>query len=276
MSLRFRSFRPAPGRSLLWLITVLGFIFLYVPIAVLILFSFNDSRLGGQWQGFTTQWYSQLLGDKALIRAFTNSMKVASVATVVSTIIGTMAALAMERYRFRGKTLFDSVLYLPVAIPDIVMAVSLLAFFSLLLGTLNDRFALGWRMGLGTVTIAHIAFNISYVTITVRTALKNFDRRLEEAAADLGANEWQTLRLITLPIILPGVMAGALLAFTLSLDDYVVSFFTTGPGGTTLPIAVYSQIRRAISPEINAISTLMLAGSILLVLATQLLQRRSV
>jgi spermidine/putrescine transport system permease protein len=261
------------GNGTLWTITLAGFLFLYLPIMVLVLFSFNESRVGGQWTGFTLQWYTDLAQNRDLISAFANSLEVAAVATVISTVLGTMAALAMERFRFRGKTVVDAVLYMPVAIPDIVMAVSLLAFFSLALTSLND--ALGWnvRLGLGTVIIAHVAFSISFVCIAVRTALKNFDRRLEEAAADLGADEWTTFRLITLPLIAPGIISGALLAFTLSLDDYIISFFTTGPGGTTLPIEVYSMIRRSISPEINAISTIMLAFSIGLVLVSQMFQR---
>jgi spermidine/putrescine transport system permease protein len=275
---REQEFRQPPierweGVSL-WGVTVAGFLFLYIPILILILFSFNASRLGGRWEGFTLQWYSALLRNEDLIQSFLNSLEVATVATVVATVIGTMTAFAMERYHFRGQTLFDGVLYMPIAIPDIVMAVSLLAFFSLTLGTLNDLFGWQLRTGLPTVMISHIAFNISFVTVTVRTGLKNFDRRLEEAAADLGADEWTTFRLITLPLIMPGILAGALLAFTLSLDDYLISFFTTGPGGTTLPIEVYSRIRRSVSPEINAISTFMLLASIGLVLLSQVVQRR--
>lgn len=261
------------GNGTLWTITLAGFLFLYLPIMVLVLFSFNEARVGGQWTGFTLKWYTDLAENSDLIAAFANSLEVAAVATIISTVLGTMAALAMERFRFRGKTLVDAVLYMPVAIPDIVMAVSLLAFFSLALTSLNDLLGLNLRLGLGTVIIAHVAFSISFVCIAVRTALKNFDRRLEEAAADLGADEWTTFRLITLPLIAPGIISGALLAFTLSLDDYIISFFTTGPGGTTLPIEVYSAIRRSISPEINAISTIMLAFSIGLVLVSQLFQR---
>jgi spermidine/putrescine transport system permease protein len=261
------------GIGTLWTITLAGFLFLYLPILVLVLFSFNEARVGGQWTGFTTQWYSELARNRDLISAFANSLQVAAVATIISTVLGTIAALAMERFRFRGKTAVDAVLYMPVAIPDIVMAVSLLAFFSLALTALNDVLGLNLRLGLGTVIIAHVAFSISFVCIAVRTALKNFDRRLEEAAADLGADEWTTFRLITLPLIAPGIISGALLAFTLSLDDYIISFFTTGPGGTTLPIEVYSMIRRSISPEINAISTIMLAFSIGLVLVSQMFQR---
>lgn len=261
------------GSGTLWTITLAGFLFLYLPILVLVMFSFNESRVGGQWTGFTLRWYTELAQNQDLIRAFGNSLQVAFIATIISTVLGTLAAMAMERYRFRGKTAVDAVLYMPVAIPDIVMAVSLLAFFSLALTGLNDVLGMNLRLGLGTVIIAHVAFSISFVCIAVRTALKNFDNRLEEAAADLGADELTTFRLITLPLIAPGIISGALLAFTLSLDDYIISFFTNGPGGTTLPIEVYSAIRRSISPEINAISTIMLAFSIGLVLVSQAFQR---
>ncbi|MGH2544272.1 MAG: ABC transporter permease, partial [Ardenticatenaceae bacterium] len=156
------------GDLSLWSVTVVGFLFLYVPILILILFSFNDSRLGGRWEGWTLEWYRALLRNQDLFQALLNSLEVATVATTVATVIGTMTALAMERYRFRGQTFFDGVLYMPIAIPDIVMAVSLLAFFSLILGAINDLFGWQLRMGLPTVMISHIAFNISFATVTVR------------------------------------------------------------------------------------------------------------
>ena len=183
-------------------------------------------------------------------------------------------ALGLERFRFRGRTTLDAVLYLPIVIPDIVMAVMLLLFFSTALQLINGFFDTTWRQSLFTIIIAHVAFNISFVAVVVRTSLRGFDWRLEEAAQDLGANEWQTFWRITFPLILPGVLGGALLAFTLSLDDYVISFFTTGPGASTLPIEVFSKIRRSITPEINAISTFMLLVSIALIATSQLLQRR--
>ena len=268
------------GKRLLWVNMLLSFLFLYLPILVLVVFSFNDSRVAARWQGFTFKWYFALAQNEQVLGAFWNSVVVAVISTVIATIIGTMTAIAMERFRFSFRRMYDGILYLPVIIPDIVMGVSLLAFFALLLGSINSIFGLegdrAWRTGLGTVIIAHVAFNISFVAIVVRTSLKDFDKSLEEAAQDLGADEWTTFRRITLPLIMPGILGGALLAFTLSLDDFVITFFTTGPGGTTLPIDVFGRIKRSISPEINAISTFMLLISILLIIMSQMLQRRSV
>jgi spermidine/putrescine transport system permease protein len=266
------------GKRLLWANMLFSFIFLYAPILVLVAFSFNDSRLAAQWQGFTLKWYAQMMESEAVLDAFWNSLIVAVAATLISTVLGTMTAIAMERFRFPLRKTYDGILYLPVIVPDIVMGVSLLAFFALLIEWINSGFGLtgneAWRPGLATVIIAHVAFNISFVAIVVRTSLRDFNKALEEAAQDLGANEWVTFRRITLPLIMPGILGGALLAFTLSLDDFVITFFTTGPGGTTLPIEVFGRIRRAISPEINAISTVMLMMSLLLVIASQSLQRR--
>ncbi|HRV92867.1 MAG TPA: ABC transporter permease [Anaerolineae bacterium] len=266
------------GKRLLWVNMVFSFVFLYAPILVLVIFSFNNSRFAAKWEGFTFQWYGQLLTNEAIISAFWNSIIVAVSATLISTVLGTMTAIAMERFRFPFRKTYDGILYLPVIVPDIVMGISLLAFFALALDWINTALALpvdsALRPGLTTVIIAHVAFNISFVAIVVRTSLRDFNKALEEAAQDLGANEWITFRRITLPLIMPGILGGALLAFTLSLDDFVITFFTTGPGGTTLPIDVFSRIRRSISPEINAISTLMLLMSIVLVMASQSLQRR--
>jgi spermidine/putrescine transport system permease protein len=267
------------GKGLLWINMAFCFFFLYMPIVVLVAFSFNDSRLAASWQGFTFDWYVSMFNSRAIMTAFRNSLVVAVAATAISTVLGTMTALALERFRFRFRRTYDGILYLPVIIPDIVMAVSLLAFFSLTIGWINGLFGLegasALRSGLGTVVIAHVAFNISFVAIVVRTSLRNMSPDLEEAAQDLGANEWTTFRRITLPLIMPGILGGALLAFTLSLDDFVITFFTTGPGGTTLPIEVFGRIRRAISPEINAISTVMLMMSMLLIIISQIVQRRS-
>jgi spermidine/putrescine transport system permease protein len=267
------------GKMMLWANAIFSFIFLYAPIVVLVAFSFNDSRLGARWEGFTLRWYGEMLTSSSVLSAMANSLIVAFVATIISTIIGTMTALAMERYRFRGQKAYDGILYLPVIVPDIVMGISLLAFFSLVIGAMNNVLGLSGadalRQGLGTVIIAHVAFNISFVAIVVRTSLGELDPVYEEAAQDLGADEWTTFRKITLPLIIPGILGGALLAFTLSLDDFVITFFTTGPGGTTLPIEVFGRIRRSISPEINAISTVMLGASMLLIVVSQLVQRRS-
>ena len=272
-----RTRRQARGCWGVWLLgsnAVFCYLFLYAPIVILMIFSFSNSSLSGVWGGFTFDWYVQLFADERLMAALWNSIKVATASMIIATIIGMLVALGLERFRFRGRTTLDVVLYLPIVIPDIVMAVMLLLFFSTALQLINGFFDTTWRQSLFTIIIAHVAFNISFVAVVVRTSLRGFDWRLEEAAQDLGANEWQTFWRITFPLILPGVLGGALLAFTLSLDDYVISFFTTGPGASTLPIEVFSKIRRSITPEINAISTLMLLVSIALIATSQLLQRR--
>ncbi len=251
-----------------------AYFFLYAPIAILVIFSFSNSSFAGVWGGFTFDWYITLFQNDRLMEALWNSIYVACVSTLLATAMGTLVALGMERFRFRGRTAFDAVLYLPIVIPDIVMAVMLLLFFSTALQLINGTFGTTWRLNLTTVIIAHVAFNISFVAVVVRASLKSFDWRLEEAAQDLGANELKTFQRITLPLILPGILGGALLGFTLSLDDYVIAFFTTGPGASTLPIEVFSKIRRSVTPEINAISTIMLLASVLLVVASQVFQRR--
>jgi spermidine/putrescine transport system permease protein len=254
--------------------SVLVFVFLYLPIIILVVVSFTRDAFGVRWTGFTFDWYVRLFQNERLMGAALNTLYVALVSTILSTVIGTATALAMERYRFRGRTGFDALLYLPVVIPEIVMALSLLAFFAFSFGILEQL--LGWRLNfsLSTVIIAHVAFSISFVVIVVRASLKGFDRRLEEAAQDLGANEWQTFWRITFPLILPGIIGGALLAFTLSLDDFVISFFMTGPGTSLLPVEVYGQVKRTITPQINAISTVMLVLSMALVFLSQFIQRR--
>jgi spermidine/putrescine transport system permease protein len=266
------------GKRALWLNMVLSLLFLYVPILVLIIFSFNDSKLAAQWEGFTLKWYRALLTNEAILSATWSSVVVAVVSTILATIIGTMAAIAMERFRFPFRKFYDGILYLPIVNPEIVTGVSLLAFFALTLNAINNAFGLSGdnalRTGLVTVTLTHIAFNVAFITVVVRTSLKDFRKSLEEAAQDLGANEWVTFRRITLPLIMPGIVAGALLSITLSLDNFVITFFVTGPGGTTLPIEVFGRIRRAISPEINAISTIMLIISVVLIVISQAIQRR--
>jgi len=252
----------------------LMYFFLYAPIVILVLFSFTTDSFGARMTGFTFSWYGKLLQDERLIGAAWNTLKVAFISTVISTIIGTLTALAMERYRFRGRTGMDALLYLPIVIPEIVMALALLAFFAFSFGVLQKITGAQFKMSLTTVIIAHIAFSISFVVVVVRASLKGFDRRLEEAAQDLGANEWQTFWRVTFPLILPGIIGGALLAFTISLDDFVISFFTTGPGTSLLPIEVYSQVKRAVTPKINAISTLMLVISMTLVGLSQFVQRQ--
>jgi spermidine/putrescine transport system permease protein len=250
-------------RILTWL-SIGIFLFLYIPIFILIIYSFNANSVVGVWAGFTTDWYRVLFRDQAFINAFRVSMWVAFWSTVISTILGTLSALVLERYRFRGKLTFDAVMYLPIIIPDIVMALSTLLFFVIFTISLSRY----------TILIAHIAFNIAFVALVVRARLADMDDRLEEAAADLGANEWVTFRRVTLPLLMPGVVSGALLAFTLSLDDFVITFFVAGPGSTTLPVQVYSMIKFGVTPEVNAISTLMFIGSTLLVVISLFLQRK--
>jgi spermidine/putrescine transport system permease protein len=271
---------PAPpvrrelSKRLLLSHSALMYIFLYAPIVILVLFSFNAATFGTTWAGFTLHWYKSLIADRRLMEAFTNSLYVAGVSTVISTIIGTMTALALERYRFRGREAYDGLVYLPIVIPEIVMAVSLLVFFAFSFDIARALFNIRLHFSLTTVIIAHVAFNISFVAVVVRASLKGFDRRLEEAAQDLGASPWQTFRRITLPLIAPGILGGALLAFTISLDDFVISFFTTGPGGTLLPIEVYGRVKRAVTPTINAVSTVMLILSMVLVITSQVVQQR--
>ncbi len=252
-----------PGHLLSWYAVAI-FAFLYLPIFILIIYSFNANKVVGVWEGFSLQWYEELFRDRAIASAFKNSMWVAFWSTIVSTILGTLAALVLERYRFRGRMVYDGTLYLPIIIPDIVMALSTLLFF-VMVGVALSRY---------TIVIAHIAFNISFVAVIVRARLSSMDDNLEEAAADLGANEWATFRRVTLPLLMPGIVAGALLAFTLSLDDFVITFFVSGPGSTTLPVRVYSMIKFGVTPEVNAISTLMLVGSTVLVIISLALQRR--
>lgn len=251
-------------RVLTWLVIGI-FLFLYLPIVILIAYSFNENRFVSVWTGFSTHWYAEVFKDDAVRNAFRVSLWLAVWSTVISTIIGTLTAIAMERFKFWGKITYDAILYLPIIIPDIVMALSTLLFF-VLFGVSLSRY---------TILIAHIAFNIAFVAIVVRARLADMDETLEEAASDLGANPWQTFWRVTFPLLMPGIIAGALLAFTLSLDDFVITFFMAGPGSTTLPVLIFSKIRFGISPEINAISTLMFLGSTVLVMLSLLIQRRT-
>jgi spermidine/putrescine transport system permease protein len=245
-------------------VAVLIYAYIYIPIIILIIFSFNSQKLNIRWEGFTLRWYGVLFRDQEVMLALRNTLIVALVSTAVATLIGTLAALALQRYRFPGYTLTESTLYIPVIIPEVVMGIALLAFFALL----------KFRLGLPSITIAHIAFSIPFVTLVVRARLHGFDKSIEEAAMDLGANELTTFRRITLPTILPGVLAGGLLAFTLSIDDYVITYFTAGPGSTTLPLRIFSMVRFAVTPEVNALSTLWVATVFALLLIGQIAQRR--
>jgi spermidine/putrescine transport system permease protein len=260
-------------QRLLGLNAILVFVFLYAPIALLVVFSFNDNNNVGIWTEPSLRWYGEMFSDRAVMNALRNSLIVALVATVVSTVIGTMLAISLERYRYRGRGFLDGLAYLPIIIPDVTMAVMLLIFFFQSFGILELITGVSLTTGLHTIILAHIAFNISFVAVVVRARLAQFDRALEEAAADLYANRWRTFWKVTFPLILPGVAGGALLALTLSLDDVVVTQFVSGAGATTLPVYVFGLVRRGVTPLINAVSVVMLVASMVLVGVSLGLQR---
>jgi spermidine/putrescine transport system permease protein len=256
-----------------------------LPIIVLIVFSFNASRINATWQGFTLEWYQILfsgqfggearLSTQFLIQALQNSLIVAVFSTILSTVLGTMIAIGMERYTFRGKRLLDLMLYLPVVIPEITMGLSLLIFFSTVFRGVRQATngAFSPTLSLVTIIIGHVVFCMPFVVLTVRARLQGLPRSYEEAARDLGANERMTFLRVTLPLLMPGIISGGLLALTLSLDDFIVTLFTAGPGSTTLPVFVYGMIKFGVNPSINAISTLIVVVSMSLVLFSLLMQR---
>jgi spermidine/putrescine transport system permease protein len=252
------------------------FAFLYLPILVLIVLSFNDNTRVGVWTEASLRWYGEMFENTRIMGALRTSILVAVMSTAVSTVLGTAAALSLERFRYKGQRAFDGLLYLPVIIPDITMAVMLLLFFVQAFDIIFLITGVGLSRGVGTITLAHIAFNISFVALVVRARLSGLDNSLEEAAADLYASRWMAFRKVTLPLIAPGVAGGALLALTLSLDDVVIAEFVSGAGTTTLPVYVFGALRRGVTPLINAVSVLMLAGSILLVLGSLAISRRRV
>ncbi|HEY0549083.1 MAG TPA: ABC transporter permease [Verrucomicrobiae bacterium] len=259
------------ARILLIVVSVLLYAFLYAPIAVVIVQSFNAASRGVEWRGFTIHWYQILTRNELALHATGITLMLAAISTAVSTSLGTALALGLRRGKFIGRNLIERTLQTIIVVPDIVMAIALLLFYAVIRKAF-DSFA----PGLLTMALAHITFQIPFVTLLVRARLAGLDPSLTEAAHDLGATGWQTFRHITLPLVWPGILAGALLAFTLSLDDFVVSFFTTGPGATTLPILIYSSVKRGLTPDINALSTLLIAASVLATLAVMLLQRNSV
>ncbi|NMO97169.1 ABC transporter permease [Paenibacillus lemnae] len=243
---------------------VLMMVFIYLPILMIVIFSFNNTRLSGNWEGFTLDWYVSLFSNRYVMEALGNSLTVALVSTVVSTVLGTLAALSIRKWSRKGRAGLNGLLYLPVIIPDIIMGLSLLVLFS----------QMKIDPGKMTIIIAHITFSLSYVYVVVSARLANMGRQLEEAALDLGASRWQTFRHVTLPQISPGIIAGALIAFTLSLDDFMISFFVAGPSSTTLPIYIYGQVKRGVSPEINALCTLLIIVSVILILLAQYVLNR--
>ncbi|WP_254921800.1 ABC transporter permease [Halorubrum ezzemoulense] len=257
------------GAGLLIAQTAFVYLFLYLPIAVLITLSFNDSRYAVVWQGFTTKWYTALLQGETVARvdptaawnALLNSVEIAVAMVVISTVFGTMLAFALDRYDFPGKRLFTGVVFMPIIIPSIVMGISLLLFFNIA----------GIQLGTGTAIIGHVAFGISFVAVVVAARLQTFDQTMEEAAMDLGANELETLRFVTLPMIKPGIFAGALLAFAMSFDDYVVTFFIIGQENT-LPIFFFGMVRQGISPGVNVVAALIIVVTMALVAVAQWFQ----
>lgn len=244
---------------------VATYAFMHVPLLVLIVFSFNRSRFGVQWGGFTLDWYARLASRPDILRALRVSLVVGLCSTVLATVIGTLAALALARHFPRARRAAGALLYLPIVTPEIVAGVSLLVLFSWV----------GMALGITTIVIAHTAFSIPFVTVVVLARLQGTDRALEEAAMNLGADEFATFRRVTLPQLMPGVLAGALLAFTLSFDDFVTTFFVAGVGSTTLPLAIYSMVRKSVEPSINALSALLVTVTTVAVYFAERLARGS-
>jgi spermidine/putrescine transport system permease protein len=240
------------------------FLWLYLPIVILVINSFNESKYGYDWKGFSLKWYVKLMGNEALMQAFLNSLLIATLAATFATLVGTLMSLALYRYRFPLQGAASGLLFVVMMSPDIVLAVTFLVIF----------IALGIQLGFWSLLIAHITFCLPFVVITVYAQLKGFDKYLLEAAQDLGAGEWRIFHSIILPLVLPAVAAGWLLSFTLSLDDVIISSFVTGPGFEILPIRVFSMVKVGVSPEVNVLATLLLVLSLLLVTVSTLLLKR--
>jgi putrescine transport system permease protein len=244
-----------------------GFAFLYLPILLLVIYSFNESRLVTVWGGFSTRWYGELFRNEALMNAAWVSLRIGFVSALVATVLGTLAAISLTRYgRFRGRALFTGMVYAPMVMPEVITGLSLLLLFV----------AIDLGRGFWTITIAHTTFSMCFVTVVVQARLISFDRSLEEAALDLGAPPWKVFATVTLPLIAPAVIAGFLLAFTLSMDDLVIASFTSGPGATTLPMRIYSSVRLGVTPEINAASTILIGLVTVAVIIAALVTKRSV
>lgn len=235
-------------------------VFLYAPLVVLMVFSFNDSKRNVVWRGFSTKYYVKAWNDSTLIEALGNSLTIAGLSTLFSLVLGTMAAILLWRFRFPMKSAVDGIMSLPIIVPEICMGVAFLIFFS----AVNWPTGLPWPFSLSAITIAHITFSFPFVTMVVRSRLASFNKEQEEAAKDLGASEWQAFRDVLLPHIRPALIAGALLAFTLSLDDFVITFFTAGPDTITFPVKVYSMVRFSVTPEVNAASTILIVLTVAL------------
>lgn len=230
------------------LFILLVFLFLYVPIFMVVVFSFNTSEMNIVWEGFTVQWYGSFFLNRTLMESLWLSLYIAVISTAIATVVGTLGAIGLSRFEFRGKNLIDQLLYIPVVIPEVVLGVALLCIFS----------AIKMELGVLTIILSHVTFCIPFVVMNVRARIAGFDKSMEEAAQDLGANGIQTFFRVTLPMIMPGVTSGALLSFSLSLDDVIISFFVTGPGSTTLPLKIFSMVKTGVTPEVNALSTIIM------------------
>jgi spermidine/putrescine transport system permease protein len=254
-----------------WLFAVV--VFLYAPLITLMVFSFNDSKRNIVWRGFTLKYYAATFADSDLIAAFGNSMTIAAVSTAMSVFLGALTALLLWRFRFPLKTPLEAALALPIVVPEICMGVAMLVFFTQVVPWPTN---LIWPFNLGAIIISHISFSFSFVAIVIRGRLASFNRELEEAARDLGAGEWRIFKDVLVPHMRPGLLAGALLAFTLSLDDFVITFFTSGPDTTTFPVKVYSMVRFSVTPEVNAASTILIVLTIALTAVALRLQGKDI
>lgn len=257
----------------LWLrLTLLVvFVFLYAPIVTLIAFSFNNSRRNIVWQGFTLDYYGKAFRNESLIEAFANSLTIALASTAISIVLGALVAVLLWRFRFPARGGYEAAMALPIVIPEICMGVAMLAFFSRI-GWPSDMV---WPFNLSAITIAHVSFSFPFVAVVVRARLEGFNRELAEAAQDLGASEWRVFRDVMVPFMRPGLVAGGMLAFTLSLDDFVITFFTSGPNTVTFPVKVYSMVRFSVTPEVNAASTILIVVTVALTAVALWMQHRA-
>jgi spermidine/putrescine transport system permease protein len=257
----------------LWvrLMLLIVFVLLYAPIATLIAFSFNDSRRNIVWQGFTLKYYDRAFANEGLIEAFANSLTIALLSTAISIVLGALTAILLWRFRFPGRAGYEGAMALPIVIPEICMGVAMLAFFSRV-GWPSDMV---WPFNLSAIIIAHVSFSFPFVAVVVRARLEGFNRELAEAAQDLGATEWQVFRDVMIPFLRPGLVAGGMLAFTLSLDDFVITFFTSGPNTVTFPVKVYSMVRFSVTPEVNAASTILIVLTVVMTAGALWMQHRA-
>lgn len=255
-----REFKP-----LSMLYACLVYIFLYLPIIVVVAFSFNTSERNIVFGGFTFEWYAKMFQNTQLMQSFCNTIIVAVVSTLVSVILGTLCAVGLYKFEFKLKSFVSNSLYIPIMIPELVFGIALLVFFS----------SVNIEMSMFTLIVSHVTFSMPFVTITVRSRISGFDHSIEEAAKDLGANEFRTFMRVTLPMIMPGVISGGMLALTISLDDVVVSYFTAGPDSTTLPLKIMGMVKKGVSPDVNALSTLMIAGTVMILVLSTFIQNKT-